>query len=107
MGEKREDTRTGFAPLGDVMRVKARGIAPGRDGMKVEAEGGGFWQEQRHQVRKPSRQEVVLIFPLCAVRVVRGKGRLGEDIEPGKKPERLIKIEVADMAAAFFVQQLP
>jgi len=44
--------------------------------------------------------------PLGAVGVVCGKGRLGQDVEPRKEPERLIEIEVADVAAAFLVQQL-
>ena len=58
------------------------------------------------EMREPSRQQAVLIFPLSAVGVVGGKGRLGQDIEPSKQPEGLIEIKVADVTAAFLVQQL-
>src|SRR5713101_6383380 len=55
---------------------------------------------------EPCRQQAMLMFPLCAVGVVGGKGRLGENIESRKEPECLIEIEVADIAATFLVQQL-
>jgi hypothetical protein len=86
------------------MGVQTRGIATVGDGVKVEAESGGLWEEQRCERGEPSRQEAMLIFPLGPVGVVRGKGRLGEDIEPSKEAERLIEIEIADMAAALLVQ---
>src|ERR1043166_7425421 len=57
-------------------------------------------------MRKPSSQQPVLMFPLRAVGVVGGEGRLREDIEPSKQPERLIKIKVTDVTASFLVQQL-
>src|SRR6266571_6544486 len=44
--------------------------------------------------------------PLGAGGVVCGEGRLREDIEPSAQPERLIKMKVTDMTAAFLVQQL-
>src|SRR5262245_49769663 len=46
------------------------------------------------------------MLPLRAVGVVGGEGRLREDIEPSKQPERLIKIKVTDVTAPFLVQQL-
>src|SRR2546430_1479742 len=94
VGEKREDTGARFAPLGDVMGVEARRIATIRDGMKVEAEGGGVRQEQGRQMGEPCCQQAMLMFPLYAVGVVGGKGRLGEKIESRKEPECLIEIEV-------------
>jgi hypothetical protein len=46
------------------------------------------------------------MFPLSTIGVICGKGRLGEDIESRKKAQCLVEIEVANMAAAFLVQQL-
>ena len=106
VGETGQDTGARFATLGDVMSVQTRGIATGGDGVKVEAESGGLWEEQRCARGEPSRQSAMLIFPLSPVRVVRGKGRLGEAIAPSKEAEGLIEIALADMAAALLVQQL-
>jgi len=57
-------------------------------------------------VRQPSGQQTVLMSPLGAVGVVRGEGRLWENIEPSEQPERLIKMKVTDVTAALLVQQL-
>ena len=56
VSEKGEDTAARFATLGDVMGVQPRGIAAVGDGMKVEAESGGVWEEQRREMSEPSRQ---------------------------------------------------
>ena len=62
--------------------------------------------EQRGERGEPSRQEAVWIFPLRPGGVVRGKGRLGEDIQPSKAAEGLIEIDSAPRAAARLVQPL-
>jgi hypothetical protein len=56
VGEKGQDIGARFATLGDVMGVKTRGIAAVGNGVKVEAERGCLWEEQRHEMGAPSRQ---------------------------------------------------
>ena len=43
---------------------------------------------------------------LGAVRVVGGEGLLGQDVQAGEQPQRLVEVEVVDVAAALLVQQL-
>jgi hypothetical protein len=57
-------------------------------------------------MRQPSGQQPVLMPALRAVGVVRGAGRLREDIEPSEQPEHLIKIKVINVTAPFLIQQL-
>src|SRR5687768_18396491 len=106
MGEKGEDTCARLATLGDVMGVEACRVAAIGNGVKIETERRGFGQQQRGHMRQPSGQQTVLLLPLRAVGVVGGEGRLREDIEPCEQPERLIKMKVTDVTAAFLVQQL-
>ena len=106
MGEKGEDPRTRLAPLGNIMGVEACRVAALGHGVKIETERRGCGQQQRGYMRQPSGQQTVLRLPLRAVGVVGGEGRLREDIEPSAQPERLIKIKVTDVTAAFLVQQL-
>lgn len=42
---------------------------------------------------------------LGAIRVIGGEGLLGQDVETGKESERLVEVEVIDVAAAFFVEE--
>src|SRR5262249_42332825 len=104
MGEKGEDTRTLVAALGDVMCVETWQITAIGNGMKIQAEFRRFGQHQRCHMRQPSRQQPVLMPPLCAVGGVRGEGRLREDIEPSEQPECLIKIKVTNVTVPFLVQ---
>src|SRR6266702_8842002 len=100
MGDKGEDTRARLATLGDVMGVETCRIPARGNGVKIETERRGFWQQQRGHLRQPAVQQPVLLLPLCAVGVVGGEGRLREDIESSEQPERLIKIKVTDVTAA-------
>jgi hypothetical protein len=104
VGANGQDTGARFATLGDGMSVQPRGSATGGDGGNVEAESGGLWEEQRGERGEPSRQSAVLIFPVGPGGVVRGKGRLGEDIQPSKEAESLIEIAIAARAATLLVQ---
>ena len=106
MGDKGEDTRARLATLGDVMGVEACRVPARGNGVKIETERRGFGQQQRGHMRQPSGQQTVLMRPLRAGGVVGGAGRCREDIEPSEQPERLIKIKVTDVTAAFLVQQL-
>jgi hypothetical protein len=106
MGDKSEDTRARLATLGDVMGVEACRITARGDGVKIETACRRFRQQQRGYLRQPSGQQTVLMLSLRALGVVGGKGRLREDMEPSEQPERLFKIKVTDVTAAFLVQQL-
>ena len=106
MGKQSEDTRARVATLGGVMGVEACRVSAIGNRVKIEAERRRFGQQQRGQMRQLAGQQPVLMPPLGAVGVVRGKGRLRENIEPSEQPERLIKIKVTDVTAAFLIQQL-
>ena len=57
VGEKGQDTGARFATLGDVMGLQTRGLATVGDRVKVEAESGGLWEEQRRETGEPSRRK--------------------------------------------------
>src|SRR5579864_6157427 len=74
--------------------------------MKVQRGGVRFGQEQWRELLHPPGKEPLLLVALSAVRVVGGEALLGQDIQAGKQSERLLEVEVVDVAATFFVQEL-
>jgi hypothetical protein len=80
-------------------------VAPIRDGVEVQTEGLGFREEQRRQSGDPPGQQPLLLRAFGAVRVVGGVALLRKDVQTGEQTESLVEVEVADMAAALFVQQ--
>jgi hypothetical protein len=76
------------------------------DGMEVERKGICFWEQDRRQLCHPSLEKFLLMLTPCAIRVVGGKALFGQDVEAGKQPQRLVTVEIVDVAEAFLVEQL-
>src|SRR5262249_55004262 len=51
-------------------------------------------------------QQLLLLLALRAVGVVGGETLFGQNVQAGKEPQRFFKVEVVDVTATFFVQQL-
>jgi hypothetical protein len=54
----------------------------------------------------PAGQQLLLLRTLRAIGVVGGETLRGENVQAGKESQSLFKVEVVDVTAAFFVQQL-
>jgi hypothetical protein len=81
-------------------------LAAMRDRVEVQTERVGLGIESRQQLGDPSGEQALLILTRGAVRIVGGEGRFGQDVEAGKESQRLVEIEVADVASPFLVDQL-
>jgi hypothetical protein len=81
-------------------------LAAMRNRVEVQAERVGLRIESRQQLGDPSGEQSVLILSEGAVRIVGGEGRFRQDVESGKESQRLVEIEVADVAPPFLVDQL-
>ena len=106
VGEEGQDARAGLAAQGQVVVLQGLGVAAVGDGVEVEAERLGLGEQQRRQPGDPPRQELLLVGPRGAVGVVGGVALLGQDVQAGEQAERLVEVEVADVTAAFLVEQL-
>ena len=88
------------------MVLQGLGVAAVRDRVAIEAEGLGLGKQERHQAGDPPREELLLVGSRGAIGVVGGIALFGQDVQAGEQAERLVEVEVADVAAAFFVEQL-
>jgi hypothetical protein len=81
-------------------------FAPEGDGMEIKAEFLGVGKQQRSQAGDPPRQQSLLAGACGSVGVVGGVALLGQDIQAGEQSEGLVEVEIGDVAASFFVEQL-
>jgi hypothetical protein len=88
------------------MIVQHRLLAAIRNGVKVEREARCVRKQVRRQLLHPALQQPFLVAPLGAIRVVGGEALLGQDVQAGEESQGFVAVEVVDVAAAFFVQQL-
>jgi hypothetical protein len=103
VGEEAQDTGSGLALHGEVMIVEDFGVAPMGDGMEVEAELLGVGEQDGGQSGDPPREQGLLAGARGAVGVVGGEALLGQDVQPGEEAERLVEVEIADMAASLLI----
>ena len=104
--EEAEDTGAGLAAAGQEVVLQGRGIAPERDGMKVQREALCLGEQEWCQGGDPAGEELRLVAPLRAVGVVGGERGLGQDVEAGEETEGLVEVEIADVTVPFLVEQL-
>jgi hypothetical protein len=106
LGEERENAGNGLATHRDMVVLQPVVLAAMGDRVEIQAERVGLGIEPGQQLGDPSGEQALLILPDRAVRIVGGESRFGQDVEAGEDPQRLVKIEVADVASPFLVDQL-
>jgi hypothetical protein len=80
-------------------------VAAIRDGVEIEVKDFGFGKQELGELADPTLEELFLMVALRAIGVIGRERFLGQDIEAGEEAERVVEIEVIDMAASFFVEE--
>ena len=106
MGEESDDAGTGLAATGQVMVVEFGQLAAIGDGMEIEVERLGVGEQKRRDAFGPTGQKRLLMGAKAAIGIIGREGFFGEDIEAGEEPEGGVEVEIVDIAASFFVEEL-
>ena len=105
LGEERLDAGVGLAQAGDVVVLQYGLVSAVGDGMEIQSECVGPGHQHRRQSLHPARQEPPLLVGLLAIGVIGGEALLGQDVQSGEESQRLLEIEVIDVAASLLVQE--
>ena len=90
----------------DVVAIEPGRITPVRDGMEVHREGVGRGKQYLSQSGYPPFEQCPLVFARGPIGIVDCVRLLGEDVQTGEQAQGFVEIEVVDMSASFFVEEL-